>query len=976
MFTNNKLSKAVRLAMMFGAASTLALAGSVVAQETDEEEAKKDEKAERIQVVGSRIRTDGLDSATPVTVISASIAQEQGLNTLGELLRTSTIAAGSDQLLSAYSVGFVTAGGAGAESISLRGLGSNRTLVLLNGRRAGPAGARGQVSAFDMNALPVSAIERVEILKDGASSLYGSDAVAGVINIITKRDDVANVTVSGSKPFESGGETYRVNGTYGETFDRGSWRVIADYNVNTGLIRDDREYFNCNTRLLFDAQTGALADPIDPRTGEAHCNGSGYGLFNLSGGRFQYDYNNFGFPGAGSTFTSTGTPAANRPLTAPAGWYYAGWNKETDGWLDGQHPFQRGATMIPESKVASVYLQGDYDINDKVSMFGELLHSSRKTEVNSVRQLFSQDAGGGGYMPVTLIPGWTGTASVLPVAISNHFSNDTTIDYTRGVVGFEGELNDWYWNFSYQRTFNNGTYRQDIFIRDAVLKSQRVLRGEACNDVTPLSQRPCYAVEWFDRDFLNGNPSQGARDFLFGEETGNTYYKQDTADFYATSDLFELPAGMVGAVFGLTYQTDFIKDTPGVETLRGNSAGLTGAGITTGRSNTKAVYSEIAVPLLRDLPFAQSVDLTVSGRWTDVNTYGSGNTYKAGLNWSINDNWRIRASRGTSFRAPALFELFLDNQTGFLGQINDPCVNYVESSNELLKANCRAAGVPETYIAGIGSSMTSITGGGQGQLDAETSVSKGIGIVFDSDDSVFAASVDYYDVEISDQVSNVGGAAVLNQCYFSENFANEPFCRQITRRPGTDGDWGIATVRGGYLNTAKQTVRGIDYAMTYRDTFSFGDLRVRLEHTQQIERNFQQFDSDPETAFINRIGNPKQVGTLQTSLRRDDWRYNWTMTYFGSTSNYHIYANGNRTTYRGTPVTFLAETPTYILHAFSANTTVYENFDVTFGVANAFDKQPPMASPTASNVVGNVPLFASQLDYLGRRFFMTVSYDF
>lgn len=106
---------------------------------------------------------------------------------MGELLRTSTVASGSNQLTAAMSVGSVTEGGAGNESISMRGLGANRTLVLLNGRRAGPAGTRGQVAAFDMNSIPVSAVERVEILKDGASSLYGSDAVAGVINIITKK---------------------------------------------------------------------------------------------------------------------------------------------------------------------------------------------------------------------------------------------------------------------------------------------------------------------------------------------------------------------------------------------------------------------------------------------------------------------------------------------------------------------------------------------------------------------------------------------------------------------------------------------------------------------------------------------------------------------------------------------------------------------------------------------------------------------
>ena len=122
-------------------------------------------------------------------------------------------------------------------------------LVLLNGRRAGPAGTRGQVAAFDMNALPVSAVERVEILKDGASSLYGSDAVAGVINIITKRGDEKSINVTASQPFDSGGETFRVNGTWGSAFDRGSYRVVADFNHNSGLKRGDRDHFGCPTLL-------------------------------------------------------------------------------------------------------------------------------------------------------------------------------------------------------------------------------------------------------------------------------------------------------------------------------------------------------------------------------------------------------------------------------------------------------------------------------------------------------------------------------------------------------------------------------------------------------------------------------------------------------------------------------------------------------------------------------------------------------
>ena len=125
----------------------------------------------------------------PVDVVVPETAAVQGIGSVSGMLRTTTVAAGSPQVTSATSTAFVQAGGTGAETLSLRGLGANRTLVLLNGRRAGPAGVRGEVSAFDFNVLPLSVIERVEILKDGASSIYGSDAVAGVVNVITRKDD-------------------------------------------------------------------------------------------------------------------------------------------------------------------------------------------------------------------------------------------------------------------------------------------------------------------------------------------------------------------------------------------------------------------------------------------------------------------------------------------------------------------------------------------------------------------------------------------------------------------------------------------------------------------------------------------------------------------------------------------------------------------------------------------------------------------
>lgn len=1005
----SRLNSSIRQALFLTlGASFLAIPAAYAQQaneQSDEERAEEGARPERISVVGSRIRSDGLDNATPIDIISTELATEMGLNTLGELLRTSTVAAGSDQLISAYSVGFVTAGGAGAESISMRGLGASRTLVLLNGRRAGPAGTRGQVSAFDMNALPISAIERVEILKDGASSLYGSDAVAGVINIITKGGDDASINISGSQPFEDGGETYRVNGTYGKAFSRGSFRIVGDYNVNTGLTRGDRDFFECDQRYLFN-EFGNRADPIDPRTQDYHCNGTGYGIWAtasgeyrqdengengepFSGGRFNYDYTGHGFPGvaAGGDY---GHPFITQ---APDGFYWSGHDLETDAWGNANHRFERTQTMIPETEVASVYLQGDYELTNNISVYGELLYSRRDTDMRNTRQVFTQDLGN---LNVNMLDGWAGdNVGVMSVAITDHYSNATTIDYSRGVIGAEGAIGYWNWDVSWQRSHNSGQYAQDIFMYDSMIMSQCAMHGAALNPSlvdacasygvvdgvavgqTVVGGRDFYDVDWFGADHINGDWTQGAKDFLYGHEVGKTIYKQDSVDAFITGDLFELPAGPVGSAFGVAYQTDEIVDTPGEQTLQGNSWGLSGAGITAGRSTTKAAYAELQIPVLRDLPFVESFDITTSARWTDVNTYGSGTTWKLAGNWNIDENWRVRASRGTSFRAPALFELFLDNQTGFGGQTSvDPCIDWVNSTNPWYRQNCQAAGIPESYTSAVGSSAEIISGGGQGQLQAETSVSEGVGIIFTSTDNRFAASVDYYNIEISNQVSNVGGSSVSTLCYGSENFSNEPFCDQITRRDGTDGDWGIEQIRGGYLNTSLQQVRGVDYTLTYRDSFDFGDIRVRWDHTHQIERTFQQFPISDPTLYIGRIGNPKHIGSVSTALTRNDWTYTWNMNYFDGTSNYHLYVDGNQTTLRGEDVSFRAETPSYFLHSFSLNRTFNENIDVTFGIANAFDKKPPMASPAASNVVGNVPLFASQLDYLGRRAFLNATYTF
>lgn len=204
------IATAISIALANG---SLVVGAPVLAQEADD---AASEVVEELIVTGSRIRKDVFTSSTPLDVIDVGQASVQGIANMGELLRRNTAAAGSSQVTAATTTEFVQNGGVGANTLSLRGLGANRTLVLINGRRPGPAGTRGAVSSFDINILPLATIERVEILKDGASSIYGSDAVAGVINIITRKDDGGEIDGFISQPSDSGGEETRLSATWGK----------------------------------------------------------------------------------------------------------------------------------------------------------------------------------------------------------------------------------------------------------------------------------------------------------------------------------------------------------------------------------------------------------------------------------------------------------------------------------------------------------------------------------------------------------------------------------------------------------------------------------------------------------------------------------------------------------------------------------------------------------------------------------------
>ncbi|HEX2138676.1 MAG TPA: TonB-dependent receptor plug domain-containing protein, partial [Woeseiaceae bacterium] len=374
-----------------------------MAQDSDGNREEEAGNVEQIVVTGSRIRTDTFSSAAPMEVVTTEMADVRGIADVASLLQTSTVAAGSPQVTPALSSVNVVNGGLGTSTLSLRGLGANRTLVLLNGRRAGPSGVQGSVSAFDLNTIPLAAIERVEILKDGASSIYGSDAIAGVVNIITREDEGGEFSAFYSQPAQSGGEHLRLSGSWGTQLDRGYFRVTGDYSNQEILQRGDRDFFACNQDYVFDPTNGQRADLVDPRTDDYHC-------YDLPWGHiWVYDYaeeygdgtTNAGPPVFLMQYDHDGALAANgvppleaptnpNHMTAPAGWFPIGrGDRLTDSLLDAEPDIQDLTTLVPKAEVATVFVEGEYQLTDDTTAYGEVLLSRRETTNLGWRQIWT-----------------------------------------------------------------------------------------------------------------------------------------------------------------------------------------------------------------------------------------------------------------------------------------------------------------------------------------------------------------------------------------------------------------------------------------------------------------------------------------------------------------------------------------------------------------------------------------------------------
>jgi len=955
-------------------------------------EAKPADDVTAVTVVGSRIRKDTFNSASPIEVITRKEAVSAGLTSTAEILQSTAVTGGSSQINNSYG-NYIVGGGAGANTVGLRGLGPNRTLVLINGRRVSPAGSGGSIGAADLNTLPNALIGNVEILRDGASAIYGSDAIGGVINIVTRKVDGLSMEVQGSVPEAKGGTQSRVSLVGGKTSGNFNIQGSLEYYDQTAVKYADRDWTKCQIDYFRDPSTGDLLDSIDPTTGKAKCypvtgsGDSGVTINTLGTAAFG------GVPGAGVAGTQFTRWRPNSSVTTGLPGYEGVGGSGIDiNARDTFDPRMLNQDILSPTKNYTGFLQASYKLPNFANseIYGELLYNKRKSEQTDYRQLSLDYPVGSPLIPadIAAIPspvGGAGFSTLFPEAVQARafigFGNSTArqeVNFTKATGGIRGDflplyLQDWQYDAYVQYSDSDASYSTQQFFMDRMNAS---LHG--CVNAPGSG---CVSAPMLTPDTIAGKLPADWVNYVFLPTQSTSKFREISVTANVNGPLFKLPAGEVQAAFGIEHRYAEIDDEPDINSINGNLLNYSTAAPTIGHDGVTEAYGELNVPVLKNLPLAKELSLELAARYTDDDRSGSADTYKVGLVWAPFSWLTLRGSKGTSFRAPALYELFQGATTGYYAQDYDPC--YVLSAQPhataARQANCAAELNPALLDANGDfvqkNSVVDISQGGAGSgLRPETSDNTTIGFIFKPDFlpsylGKFNFAVDRFDIEINNGVTQLG-LNLLDLCYDAPGFrAAGSYCNYVSRDAGT----GELTIQDGYVNVARQTAKGYDY--DFRWTQRFGDVSARVDAsvTQFTEQGQALLLTDDLMDYNNLVTYPSYSGNLDVSVSYHNWSVRYGLDWIGATDSSTPEAED---TVRGVDP-YVYWTDDYYLHNISVTYNSDNGWTAVAGIRNVGDAQPPMVSATARlfDRIGNAPLY-SGYDLYGRQYFFDISKKF
>jgi iron complex outermembrane receptor protein len=646
-----------------------------------------------------------------------------------------------------------------------------------------------------------------------------------------------------------------------------------------------------------------------------------------------------------------------------------------------------GTAISPVSRY-SFNLQGSFDLTPSNQVYGTLLINQRESSQVQSGQVFGIVDPGNPFNP--------GFGYPLPVVPYNIYTSQR-VNYERLVLGFKGDLpsfgplNNWTYDVYGQLSNSDGMYTQTYVKTDRINATMGASAGTNGCDVNAVANPgslsmaqaepgvACVPVNYFAA-VVNGGFTPAEQNFLFSEGVGHTNYKQYYLEGSTSGDVFELPAGPLGASIGFHVRREDLDDVPGADFVNANVYNYSTSGITKGSEEAQEVFGELEIPVIKNFPLIHRLNVNLSGRVSNYSDYGTNETYKLGVDWDVTSWLTFRATQGTAFRAPALYEQYLANQTSFLGQLSiDPCINYGTSgASQNVQKNCASQGIPSNY-AGNGSSAEIFQGGGK-DLKPETSLDQTAGIVFQPKwfglDLKIAAT--YFSFDIKNQIQNYGSANILYQCYDAPNFPSNPFCSLFQRdlNPSSSTYQQILTVNDDFVNVAEQFEQGMDLDVHYSTR-----LPKSIKFTLESHMSWSFFTSTDllggqTNNYLTQVGQPVFVGNVDFRFDRGPWTFNYYLDMVGHSSD-DRFVSSYDSNYLGTGENvFLNHVVPFYSTSDISLRRKFDKFTIEVGVKNLYDTTPPVYSSEGfQSRLGTVPL-ASQYDIIGRSYFVSLDAKF
>jgi outer membrane receptor protein involved in Fe transport len=900
----------------------------------------------KVEVTGTRIKRTAIEKAQPVLHISRQQILQSGVVSVGRLLRRISSAGSSANR--GYSNG-----GTGATHIDLRYLGAQRVLVLINGHRLTLGGNAsgtgiglqlGLSQRVDLNTIPTSVIDHIDVLKDGASAVYGTDAIAGVVNIITRKNfngAEASAYVGGYENHGFDGLAQQYSATLGHTWDRGNVTVNLSYKQAGAISTKDRK----------------ISKSI-PGTGNKFFNTGHKGDFELNDssplGRQFYVLKDSG---------GTINPTINDlKRFAPSDL-----NRDNYYYPD---------LETPQNRIGA-YFQGYYALTDHIHFNSTLIYSDRASH------------SGGGQASVSIAPASNPRPGQAPVVLaadspynpfgadiiaSNGPSNEVTnlrasapnapvgsikedsrlLQY---IGGFSGDFSVADRNFNWDVSFIYGNDAENSTSMSYNTEHLRRALGSPSQCGPNTYHANCVPYNLF------GPNMQAANDYIF---TNTLFQDSNSERIYnaniSSADVVDLPYGPLGVALGYQHREQDGRVTPDSLKLAGLASGNR-VGPTSGSFEVNAVYGEINVPILADLPGAKDLSIDVQTRHSNYSTFGGNTSTRAGFRYQPIGDLLIRGTWSQGFRAPGINDLF-GGQADNFPRVQDPCnnVNY-PSQSKVVQQRCMAAGVPAGGYKQTASSIRTENGGNH-NLQPETAISRTMGLVYSpSALPGLSLDADYYKIEVDHALLTLPSTTLFDACYLG---GNQSFCSAITRNPSSGV---VNQVLDFKRNIASFSTNGIDYGVSYKfPSTAFGDFTAQVHGTHVIlfnetTPNFGGNGGFSTQKFVNT--NQGGLASFPNGLPANKINFDLTWNYGNWSANYYLqYISGTTEPCRkGNPLTGLTYNAAGLcsIPAISSadaknrlRDTVYHDVQVSYsyqpinttftvGVNNLLDRSPPVA---------------------------------